>query len=105
MAPDFVHIDELDWLVRGEAESAERRRFEWHGVSGSLMLITSATWRAQHLPQRCFDQRHLDRVEQRNPRKLWQRSCSRCGKDILTNYAPERPEIVYCETCYLDEVY
>lgn len=28
-----------------------------------------------------------------------------CGKDIATSYSPERPERVYCEQCYLAEVY
>lgn len=56
-------------------------------------------------PKKCPAQRHLDRVAQRNPRKLWQRECTKCSKDIETTYAPERPEIVYCERCYLDTVY
>ena len=47
--------DELDWLTRGGAESADRRRFEWRGITGSMILITSQTWRAQHRPERCFE--------------------------------------------------
>jgi exosortase O len=47
--------DEIDWLTRGGAESADRRRFEWRGMSGSMMLITSTTWRAHHRPERCFE--------------------------------------------------
>ncbi len=57
------------------------------------------------LPDRCFDQRHKERMALRNPRKLWNRECLKCGKDIQTTYAPERPEIVYCEECYLASVY
>ncbi len=57
------------------------------------------------LPRRCFDQRHSDRQAKRNPRKLWQRTCASCSKDIQTSYAPDRPEIVYCEECYLSTVY
>jgi len=41
----------------------------------------------------------------RNPRKLYTRNCDKCGKEIQTTYAPERPEIVYCENCYNKEVY
>jgi hypothetical protein len=47
--------DEIEWLTRGGAESADRRRFEWRGISGSMILITSQTWRAQHRPERCFE--------------------------------------------------
>ena len=51
------------------------------------------------------DERHKRRMTLRNPRKLWTRSCNKCDKEIQTSYAPERPETVYCETCYLKEVY
>jgi len=47
--------DEIAWLTRDGAESADRRHFVWHGVSGSMILITSTTWRAQHRPERCFE--------------------------------------------------
>jgi exosortase/archaeosortase family protein len=47
--------DEIDWLTRDGAESADRRRFEWRGVRGSMILITSTTWRAHHRPERCFE--------------------------------------------------
>ncbi|GAB4540926.1 MAG: hypothetical protein Kow0063_31260 [Anaerolineae bacterium] len=47
--------DEIDWLTRGGAESAERRRFEWRDITGSMILITSQTWRAHHRPERCFE--------------------------------------------------
>jgi hypothetical protein len=57
------------------------------------------------LPRRCFDQRHADRRAKRNPRKLWDRECASCKKSIQTTYSPDRPEIVYCEECYLKEVY
>jgi len=29
----------------------------------------------------------------------------KCGKDMKSVYAADRPEIVYCEECYLKEVY
>lgn len=57
------------------------------------------------LPDKCFAARHHVRLQKRNPRKLWNRVCGNCGKWIETTYAPERPEIVYCEACYLKEVY
>ncbi len=56
------------------------------------------------IPRRHPDQRHLDRMALRNPRKLFERKCDKCGKDMITTYAPERPETVYCEECYNREV-
>lgn len=57
------------------------------------------------LPRKCFFCRHKDRMALRNPRKLWKRTCAKCGIEIQTSYAPDRPEIVYCEACYLEAVY
>ena len=56
------------------------------------------------LPRLCPDCRHYQRIKQRNPLKLYKRKCDKCGKEILTTYSPDRPEIVYCEKCYLEEV-
>lgn len=53
------------------------------------------------LPRQCFSCRHQARLRSRTPRKLWHRSCAQCSNNLATAYAPERPEIVYCETCYL----
>ncbi|MFA6514871.1 MAG: hypothetical protein WCT42_01235 [Candidatus Paceibacterota bacterium] len=59
------------------------------------------------LPRLCPNCRHYERLFQRNPMKLWHRSCMRpgCTNEFETSYAPERPEIVYCERCYQQEVY
>lgn len=57
------------------------------------------------LPRRHPDQRHKDRMSQRNPRKLFNRSCMKCWVDIKTSYSTERKEIVYCESCYNKEIY
>jgi len=57
------------------------------------------------LPTKHPDQRHLERMQTRNPRKLRERKCAKCWTDIKTTYSPERPEIVYCESCYSKEIY
>ncbi len=56
------------------------------------------------IPRRHPDQRHLDRMALRNPRKLFARKCDKCGKDLITTYSPDRPETVYCGDCYNREV-
>lgn len=53
--PMPLRPDELEWLTRDGAESADRYRFQWRGVSGSMILISSDTWRAHHRPERCFE--------------------------------------------------
>ncbi len=57
------------------------------------------------LPRLHPDERFRWRKTMRNPRRLWSRTCLKCGKAVQTTYAPERPEKVYCEECYLKEVY
>ena len=74
------------------------------------------------LPEKCFHDRRKDRMALRSPRKLWRRQCAcdyqsyknvtkhehhpegRCPTEFETSYAPDRPEIVYCEQCYQQEV-
>ena len=57
------------------------------------------------IPRKCFYCRHQDRIIRRGPYKFWNRVCAKCQKEITTNYAPDSPEIVYCEKCYQQEVY
>ena len=56
------------------------------------------------IPRECPDCRHMDRVRLRNPRKLFDRKCDNCSADIQTTYAPDKPEKVFCEKCYLNVV-
>jgi len=66
------------------------------------------------LPHLCPNCRHYQRLKQRNPLKLWHRQCmcdksnhehtGKCTNEFETSYAPDRPEIVYCEQCYQQEV-
>ena len=68
------------------------------------------------LPRLCPNCRRFQRVKQRNPLKLWHRTCvcdkeehlhgdKKCEIEFETTYAPDRPEIIYCEKCYQQEVY
>lgn len=57
------------------------------------------------LPRLHPDERHKRRMLMRNPNRTWDRMCMKCRTPIKTTYAPERPEKVYCEKCYLEAVY
>jgi hypothetical protein len=59
------------------------------------------------IPRICFFCRLQKRFELRGPSKLWHRKCMKpnCNNEFETAYAPKRPEIVYCETCYQKEIY
>ena len=58
------------------------------------------------IPRKCPDCRHMNRIGRLNPPKLWNRQCMKenCGNKFQTSYSLDRPEIVYCEKCYQNEV-
>ena len=78
------------------------------------------------LPRFCFPCRHTKRLRLRNPFRLRHAQCqcagkksengiyqnqsphfhgdSKCPNEFETSYAPDRPDIVYCEACYQAEV-
>lgn len=79
------------------------------------------------LPRLCPNCRTFERLKQRTKIQLHKRKCmcagekdysgnykntskhfhgdSYCGEEFKTGYSPDRPEIVYCEKCYQQEVY
>ena len=94
-------------------------------VEPELML-----YRRLNIPvvRQCPDCRYKARIAIRNPRKLYHRQCAclsagvltkadayknttshfhgdnKCPNEFETSFAPERPETVYCEQCYLSEI-
>ncbi len=59
------------------------------------------------LPKLCPNCRHIERMNFLNSPRLYNRKCMKegCDNEFETSYAPERPEIIYCERCYQQEVY
>ena len=96
-AIDDIPDDILNWAITCEVTGRPFRV-----VKKELEL-----YRAQRLPVPRVhpDERHRRRMMQKNPRHLWNRECAKCKKPIATSYSPERPEKIYCEECYLKEVY
>lgn len=69
------------------------------------------------LPILCPNCRYFERLSKRGELRLYKRQCmcdkvnhhnhegKNCEVKFETSYAPDRPEIVYCEKCYQQEVY
>ena len=79
------------------------------------------------IPRLCHNCRHVKRVRNQNSMKLWHRKCQcnvkksdngtyqnvvqhfhgdkPCPNEFETSYSPDKSEIVYCDKCYLQEVY
>lgn len=57
-------------------------------------------------PRLCPFCRQYARIKEKNPMKLWHRSCMKegCKNDFDTPYEPNRKEVIYCESCYQQEV-
>ncbi len=89
--------DVLNWAIRCESTNRPYR----------IMSQELAFYRQFSLPIPKLhpEVRNKNRLALRNPRKLWKRECGKCGKEMETTYHPSRPEKVYCEQCYLAEVY
>ncbi|MFA5936918.1 MAG: hypothetical protein WC822_03505 [Candidatus Paceibacterota bacterium] len=59
------------------------------------------------IPNECANCRYSRLFAKILPPKFWHRRCMKegCENEFETSYAPDRPEIVYCEKCYQQEVY
>jgi len=59
------------------------------------------------LPRYCPNCRHYQRLKYRNTMCLYNRKCMKenCQNEFETTYALDRPEIIYCESCYNKEIY
>ncbi|MFH0820556.1 MAG: zinc-ribbon domain containing protein [Candidatus Peregrinibacteria bacterium] len=92
-----VPDDVLDWAITCES-------------TGKPFKVTSQELKFYRdrnipLPHLHPDERYRRRMSLRNPRQLWDRECVKCGMAFQTTYATERSEKIYCENCYLREVY
>jgi hypothetical protein len=58
------------------------------------------------LPQNCPDCRHDKRISRRIKPNLYKRHCMKegCSNEFETGYDPKDKDIVYCESCYQQEV-
>lgn len=56
------------------------------------------------LPRFCSLCRDQARTRRLNPMEVHDRTCDRCGKKTKSSWSSDRPEIVYCESCYQAEV-
>jgi hypothetical protein len=102
------HIKDVSDDILNQVIACEHGGSCNHQCIGAFKIIPSelAFYRRMNLalPRLCSNCRHYARLAQRTPFKLWDRTCAKCGKEIKTSYAPNRPEIIYCEACYNQEV-
>lgn len=90
-----------------------------HGCTKAFKVIHNELQIIQRLgvplPRECPNCRHYERLKKQNSTKFFHRSCvcdkanhthqGKCEVEFETSYVPERPEMVYCEKCYQQEIY
>jgi hypothetical protein len=76
------------------------------GKAYKIIPMELAFYRKSQLPipRLSLKARHEKRISILLPQKLFNRKCDFCAKDIKTPYESNRPERVYCEQCYQQEV-
>ncbi len=94
---DDTPDDVLNWAIKCEATGRPFR----------LVKSELDFYRQQRLPipRLHYDERHARRMALHNPKLIAERPCDKCNKEINTTYSAEATEKVYCEECYLKEVY
>ena len=99
LSGDIKEIPEdiLNWAIKCE--------ITWKPFKLTTQELNFYRKHSLPIPHLHPDERHANRMKLRNPRKLFDRNCEKCNKSIQTTYSSSRSEIVYCEKCYLKEVY
>ena len=98
----LANIEDVDESICDEILACEKTERNFKIQEAELKFYKK---RGLPIPRLCPDVRHLNRLKYRNPRKLWERECGKCGIEVKTSYKEGRSEKVYCEKCYLKEVY
>jgi hypothetical protein len=105
------NIQDVDESIIGKVIECQNKGNEISQCTEAFKIIESEFqfYKRMNLPipRFCPNCRHYNRLKQRNPLKLWHRKCMNkgCNNEFETSYAPDRPEIIYCEDCYKKEVY
>ena len=105
---DIKNVDEK--ILNEVLECAHKESCEHHCMKGFRLTKDEFNFYKKHnipIPNKCSNCRYYERLLEILPPKLWHRHCMKegCTNEFETSYAPERPEIVYCERCYQQEVY
>ena len=124
---DYVIPEDMDEVKDDILEKV--LKCEVSGKQYRLIPMELAFYRRMNfpIPRKSPLTRHKERMVHLLPRKLWHRHCAcngaksesgvykntiehfhgdkPCPNEFETSYAPEKPEIVYCEKCYQTEIY
>jgi len=96
------HIDEVPDDITAKILRCEKSGKLYKIIPHELKFYRQLGIPLPHL----YPQARLEaRQEYKNPQKLYPRNCAKCQVAMQSTFAPEKPEVVYCEKCYLEDVY
>ena len=116
-------IDEISKNITEEIIECDKCKSPYKIIESELAFLKKENLPIPHI---CHDCRYERRISDRLKTTLYNRKCmcggygdttnkyhntvshehknNPCGEKFKTGYAPDRPEIVYCEKCYQQEV-
>lgn len=119
----------LNEIILCEAWEVDKKKAQEHGCTKAFRISANelAIYRkwGVPLPHKCPNTRMFEKWQMRNLIDLYPRRCmcndqssinkhqntvkhshgdAHCPNEFETSYAPERSEIVYCESCYQSEI-
>jgi hypothetical protein len=93
-------ITETTDLILKEIIECSNCQRSYKIVQGELELLRKMNLPIPHDCPKCRENIRFDRM---NRPGMYHRNCHKCKKEIYTPYSPDRPEIVYCVSCYQQE--
>jgi hypothetical protein len=110
----------LSEIILCEAWDKDKNKSQEHKCTKAFKitkneLIMYKKWNIP-LPRKCPNTRNFELFKSRNPVEFYSRNCmceqgnhhnhseGKCEEKFETTYAPDRPETIYCESCYQQEV-
>ena len=105
------NIDEVDEGILKEVLGCAHKGKCDHQCSVAFRITeTEFKFYKKHnipIPDKCANCRYGERFMQVPLPRLYKRQCMKkgCSNEFETPYASDRPEIIYCERCYQQEIY
>lgn len=95
--------------LNNAGEELSKQRFSCRATGKAYRVLPQEiTWSKRlqiPLSPFCPDERHLRRMAQREPRRLWPAQCHNCDKPLSSAFSPKRYPRILCEACYLQKMY
>lgn len=91
-------IEETDSSITTETTQCSTCTKKFRIVDGEYDLLKKLGMPVPHECLKCREARRFERINK--PLELYMRNCANCNTEITTPFSPDRPETVFCASCY-----